>query len=335
MPARSDSPDGPAKGGAVPRVAVLADGPLGHLAARTPPWPGRVVPVAGCAVHVRTTAGAPGAERALYVHGLGGSATNWTDLAGLLAPRLAGVALDLPGFGRSGPPPDNDYSIRAHTRTVSAYLEQEEGGPVHLFGNSMGGAIAASIAAARPDLVRTLTLVSPAVPDLRPRARRQDPVLPLMMLPRVGPAVLRRFEQVTPEARVRAMLKMCWADPSAVPPDRLREAVAELRYRSELGWSSDALVRSLRGLVASYLAPPGRGPWAQLARIAVPTLVIWGGRDRLVSASRAPRTARTIPDARLLIVPDVGHVAQMERPDVVARAVLGLLDEVAGAAATT
>jgi pimeloyl-ACP methyl ester carboxylesterase len=271
----------------------------------------------------------------VYVHGLGGSATNWTDLAALLAPRLAGVALDLPGFGRSGPPRGNDYSIRAHAGTVVAYLEQERGGPVHLFGNSMGGAIAATVAADRPDLVRTLTLISPAVPDLWPRASRQDPVLPLMMLPRIGPAVLRRFERITPEARVRAMLKMCWADPTAVPPERLGEAIAEIRYRSELGWSSDALVRSLRGLVGSYLAPPGRGPWAQLARIAAPTLVIWGDRDRLVSASRAPRTARTIPDARLLVVPDAGHVAQMERPHVVARAVLGLLDGVADAKATT
>ena len=87
-----------------------------------------------------------------------------------------------------------------------------------------------------------------------------------MMMPRVGPALLRRFERVSPEARVRRMLRLCFADPSTVPPERLAEAVAEIRYRAGLGWASDALVRSLRGLVASYLAPGASRMWARMAR---------------------------------------------------------------------
>ena len=63
---------------------------------------------------------------------------------------------------------------------------------MHLFGNSMGGAISMIVAAAQPDLVRTLTLVSPAVPDLRPRLRRvSDPRMPLAFLPVVGTRVRR------------------------------------------------------------------------------------------------------------------------------------------------
>ena len=58
----------------------------------------------GSVTYVRDTpATAAGAEPALYVHGLGGSSQNWTDLAGLLADRLDGQAIDLPGFGRSEP----------------------------------------------------------------------------------------------------------------------------------------------------------------------------------------------------------------------------------------
>ena len=309
------------------RIARLADTPLAVQDRVLPPWPGATVMAGRYNLFVRATPGGPGAEPALYVHGLGGSSTNWTDLAGLLSYRLAGEALDLPGFGRSFPPPDDDYSLRSHVRAVTEYLDYVERGPVHLLGNSMGGAIAIVVAASRPELVRTLTLVSPAVPDLRPRWRRQDAMLSIMMLPGLGPAVLRRLEQASPESRVRRMLRLCFADPTSVPPERLTEAVTEIRYRARLGWASDALIRSLRGLLASYLTAGASRMWARMAAIKAPTLVIWGDRDRLVNVSRAARTARAIPGARLLVIRDVGHVAQIEQPGTVARAVLALLDD--------
>ena len=56
---------------------------------------------------------------------------------------------------------------------------------------------------------------------------------------------------------------------------------------------------------------------------------MWGVHDRLVDVSLAPRAADTVPDSRLLVLDDCGHVAQMERPDLVARAVLAMLDEAA------
>ena len=92
----------------------------------------------GGVVYLRSTPGGPDSEPALYVHGLGGASTNWTDFAGLLSHRLDGEALDLFGFGRSGPAPRGDYSIATHVRTVIAAIERR-GGPVHLVGNSLGG----------------------------------------------------------------------------------------------------------------------------------------------------------------------------------------------------
>ena len=59
------------------------------------------------------------------------------------------------------------------------------------------------------------------------------------------------------------------------------------------------------------------------------TLVVWGERDRLISVRKARRTATTVPRARLLRLPDVGHVAQMETPLLVGRAVLGMADALA------
>jgi pimeloyl-ACP methyl ester carboxylesterase len=314
--------------------ARLATSPLPPLDQAVPHAPGRYVSVAGVELFVRATpATRPDAEPALYVHGLGGSATNWTDLAGQLAGFLEGEAIDLPGFGRSGPPPRGDYSIRMHVRTVIRYLDQSGRGPVHLLGNSMGGAISLLVAAQRPDLVRTLSLVSPAVPDLRPQRMRANPEFALLFLPGIGGLAVRRMQQIPIQQRVQATIEMCFADVTRYPPDRLADAITEARGRMGMEWAGIALVRSLRGLISSYLVPGGAGMWARMSRITAPTLVVWGQHDRLVSVDLAPRVARTIPNSRLVIFPDTGHVTQMEDPVGTARAVLGLLEDTVGTGA--
>lgn len=264
-------------------------------------------------------------EPALYVHGLGGSSSNWTDLMALLGDRLSGEALDLPGFGRSPAPPAG-YALSTHIRAVVRRIEERGAGPVHLFGNSLGGAVATLVAARRPDLVRSLVLVSPALPSLRP-ARGADPRLPLLLLPGLRQLARWRLDRLTPEQRARGVLELCYADPSRIAPRRMAEAVDEVRRRGRLAHDRDAFSGSLRGLVASYLARGPRAVWQQAAGVQVPVLLVWGAHDRLVDVALAPRAARTFPDARLLVLDDAGHVAQMEQPAVVARAVLGLLEE--------
>ena len=285
-----------------------------------PVWPGETVGD----LFVRS--GPAGGEPGLFVHGLGGSATNWTDLMGLLEGVVDGEALDLPGFGRSAPPRSGRYTLGAHARAVVEHLERRGRGPVHLFGNSLGGAVSTRVAADRPDLVRTLTLVSPALPNVRP-ARGSDPRLPLLLLPGLALLAKRRLAAQTPEQRARAVLDLCFADPSAVPASRVEEAVAEVRRRNGLSHAQDAFTASLRGLIGAHALRGERSLWRRAARVQAPTLLVWGDRDRLVDVALAPRAARTFPDARLLVLPGVGHVAQMERPEVVARAFLGMLEE--------
>jgi pimeloyl-ACP methyl ester carboxylesterase len=92
-------------------------------------------------------------------------------------------------------------------------------------------------------------------------------------------------------------------------------------------------VRTLRGLIGSFLRAylPGSGSlWRVARRIEAPTLVIGGTLDKLVDVRVAPQVARTVQDGRLLLLEGVGHVAQMEVPELVARAVVALLDDVAG-----
>jgi pimeloyl-ACP methyl ester carboxylesterase len=295
-----------------------------------PPWPARRVPVDGAMLQVRDTPGtSPNAEPALYVHGLGGSSQNYTDLAGLLAGRFDGQALDLPGFGYSDP--TRRYSLPAFADTVIAYLEQDGRGPIHLIGNSLGGSIAVRVAAVRPDLVRTLTLISPAMPFLDPRRTAQGPVLPLLALPRADRLIAWGMARMTVERMAEQVLAVNFGDTAKVLPQRRAEAIEEIKLRYTVAHYPKVYLATMRGLVSSFVRAYLPGPnsqWRIAARIQAPTLVIGGLSDRLVDPRVPAQVAKVIPDSRLLILPGVGHVAQMEVPRVVAQAIVGMLDEV-------
>jgi pimeloyl-ACP methyl ester carboxylesterase len=312
------------------RGATLADdGLLRPDGDAPPPWPARRVTIGGAMLHVRETpSSSPEAEPAVYVHGLGGSSQNFTDVAGLLADRFEGQAVDLPGFGYSDPSPR--YSLQAFAGTLVGYLEHAGRGPVHLVGNSLGGSIAVRVAALRPDLVRTLTLISPAMPFLDPRRTAHFPFLPLLALPRAERIFAWGFSRMTAEEMANQVLESCFGDVRKASPQRRAEALEEIRLRYTVAHYPRAYLGTLRGLVGSFLRaylPGTNSQWRLAARITVPTLVIGGLNDRLIDNRVPLQVARVVPDSRLLMLPGVGHVAQMEVPRLVARAIVGMLTE--------
>jgi pimeloyl-ACP methyl ester carboxylesterase len=287
-----------------------------------PVWPGELVALPIGEVFVRKVTAPADAEPAVFVHGLGGSALNWTDLMGLAAepcgnwPGLAGEALDLPGFGHSPPPPDGDYSLDARARAVIALIEHRGNSPVHLIGNSLGGAVSTRIAARRPGLVRSLTLISPALPDLRPRLLPMR--LALVATPGIGRWLLKRVLQIPPEQRTAMAYQDLFADPRLLTDVRRAEAVAEVIRRDSLDHAGDAMVRSGRALVTEYTRHGPGSLWREAEHVTAPTLVIHGSHDRLVHPANAGRAARTFGNCRVVVLPKIGHVAMMERPDIVA-----------------
>ncbi len=285
----------------------------------------RTVPVVGettVAVrrHPEHDAGQP---PAVLVHGLGGSSLNWAPMVANLLDAVAADMVDLPGFGFSPPPHDGDYSVSAHCRAVEGLILSLNRGPVHLFGNSMGGAVATRVAARRPDLVRTLTLVSPALPDRKP----QVTALPtaMMAVPGFAAALNRVTRNMTPEQRTRVSVGLCFGEPHMLSEREFSDFVTEYRRRLGLPYMVDAFTKSARGVVTSYLERGPRSLWKQAAAVQAPTLLVYGRRDKLVDSRIARRAAATFPDARLLMVPDSGHVAMLEHPRVVARAFRDLL----------
>jgi pimeloyl-ACP methyl ester carboxylesterase len=287
-----------------------------------PHWPGRMRTLPSgkriwTAEPVPAPDGPADKEPVLFVHGMTGDTTNWTDLMAELAPDFDVVAVDLPGSGFS-PPPENPrgYSITVQAKTVAELVEALGRGPVHLVGNSMGGAVAVRVAARRPELVKTLTLVSAALPDRRPH--RGTLHFPVLALPVLGPRLVRQFGRLPAENRIAGVLQTCYYDPATVHPARVALSVEELRRRDGLDYDGTSITRSARTLVLETFRPRRFSLWGDAERVRVPALVLFGTHDKLVSPDLAGRATRTFPSARVIVLPETGHLGQMEHPVTVA-----------------
>ena len=270
-----------------------------------PAWPGET---RRRSLRARSTCGQRrpmrrGAEPALFVHGLGGSATNWTDLMDSAAPArgrrvaagppaLACEAIDLPGFGFSPVPPMATTRSTPRPRAVIELIEHRRHWPVHLIGNSLGGAVCTRVAGRRPDLVRTLTLISPALPDLRPRLHSA-----------AGVGDLRPGSRPLGDApgcgRTTGRVQDPRHRPGRLPgsgPDASARGMPRRPTRCAAGtgssYSHQVLIGSARGLVVEYLRRGPQSLWRDAARVTAPTLVLYGSHDRLVSPLMAARAAR-------------------------------------------
>lgn len=330
-------PDAPTPGVPTPdaraRDAATRGAPAPDAAPHPiPHWPGRLADLGeGERVWLAETNPSrdarPARELVVCVHGMSGAATNWTDFMGALAPDFDCVALDLPGSGFSPPPRRmSGYSVTALAGTVIRLIEALAAGPVHLVGNSMGGAIAIRVAARRPDLVRTLTLVSPVLPD-----RRINPAtvhFPVISLPLLGDWLVSRYIRRYPaENRVAGVFATCYYDASRVNRERFAQEVAELRRRDGLSYGVRSLTRAARTLTGETLRPRRLSLWRAAEQLHMPALVLFGSHDRLVSPRLAAPAARAFRNARVLVLPESGHIAQMEHPATVAALFREMVEE--------
>lgn len=249
----------------------------------------------------------------VLLHGFGASVFSWRKVAPELA--AAGfrvVALDLAGFGYSGRPVDRAaYTPAGQAAVVAEVLERlgpELGtAPVHLVGHSFGGGVALSLAASRPELVRSLVLADTTLPTHSRAPRAGWPLyrpVAYLLLRTVG---LRRWF-------VRRALELAFHDDALVTPELVDAYRERLLYRGPA-----SAYRSLTGpLPRERLA-------VDLTAIGVPTLVVWGEEDALIPVEAGRRAAGRIPGARFTSLPECGHLPMEECPEALLGAALGFL----------
>ena len=249
----------------------------------------------------------------VLVHGLDGSALNWSAVGPALAERYRVIAPDLGGFGLT-PPNGRGVSVEANARLVLDLVERE-GSPATLIGNSMGGLVSMIAATAQPDAVERLVLVDPAIPVASWRRADAGVVAQLAapLLPLIGAHLVRRYRSKrSPEQRAEESMALVAADPRSVPQIIWEGATTMNRMRAEMEWAIPSLVEADRSMAGYVLR---RGKYRDLVhRVTTPTLIVHGSEDRLVSADSARWLAAERPEWTLEILEGVAHVPMMEVP---------------------
>jgi pimeloyl-ACP methyl ester carboxylesterase len=273
-------------------------------------------------MHYADFGGPPGAPPIVCVHGLGGSHLNWAPIGSLLAEQARVFAPDLAGFGLTEPL-GRRTGVPDNAALLHRFLVEVVGEPALLVGNSMGGMICTIVGAARPNAVRGLVLVDPALPQPRgmPFDRAVFGTFLRYAVPGIGERFMaRRRSTLSPEETVQGVLDVCCVEPSRVPAE-LVEASAELvRTRTEMPGLDRAFLAAARSLLR--INARKRRYRAVMRAVRAPVLIIHGEFDRLIPAAAARQAAAHNPSWRLEVLPDVGHVPQIEAPHAVSRLIL-------------
>jgi pimeloyl-ACP methyl ester carboxylesterase len=289
------------------------DRPVQTLVARWALPPSDFIDVKGQLVHLRDEGPRDDPTPLLLLHGTGASLHTWDGWAAALRTHRRVIRIDLPAFGLTGPfagqyAPD-DYRGDTYARFVLDVLDALRVERVVIAGNSLGGEVAWRAVTLAPQRFDKLILVDATGYAFTP----ED--IPLGFRVARLPVVKHIGEHLLPRALVAASVRSVYGDPSRVSAD-LIDRYFELALREGN--------RRALGLRMQQLEMGDHA--ARIRTITLPTLVLWGDRDRLVPPANAQRFAADIRGARLALFDGLGHVPHEEDPARTIAAVAGFLE---------
>ncbi len=273
------------------------DRPVEQLKARWAPPPSAFIPLNGMQVHVRDEGRRDDPVPIVLLHGTSASLHTWDGWVRALEAQRRVIRVDMPGFGLTGPTPDGDYSIQAYTRFAIAVLDHFQLQHCVLGGNSFGGWVAWETALAQPGRVDALILVDSAGYAI------QSESVPIGFRVAKIPVLNRLMERILPRRLVESSVRNVYGDPSKVTPE-----LVDRYYEITLRQGNRA------SLVQRFVQSPLGVDERRIAEVQVPTLILWGGRDRLIPVEYGGLFNRDIAGSRLVVFDDLGHVPQEEDP---------------------
>lgn len=276
-------------------VATWApDRSVEQLSARWAQSPSQFVNVLGMQVHIRDEGPRDDPYPVVLLHGTSDSLHTWEGWSQNLKGQRRVIRFDLPAFGLTGPDAENDYSIAAYVRFVTAVVDNLGVRSFVLAGNSLGGQIAWNTALALPQRVHQLVLVDAAGYPLQPQS------VPMGFQIARMPGARALMEYVLPRGVVESSVRNVYGDPSRVTPG-LVDRYYELTLRA-----------GNRKALASRLDQRFSGDEARIKNLKVPTLILWGAKDHLIPLDNAKRFTADIAGSKLVVFDDLGHVPQEE-----------------------
>ena len=241
----------------------------------------------------------------VLLHGAGDNALDWRWVMPALAATHRVYAPDLPGSPNSARPPV-DYSPAFFERFLAAFVGALDIGRATFVGNSFGGLIALRLALSAPARVRALVLV-----DSAGLGRAVNPVFTSVNVPGLGEAAIPFWRTpVGAYQRAWGRTALLFAHPPrsvprewleeqrrlALTPGYLEAHLAVLRTQVSFGGQREVLVD-------------------RLPLLKMPTLVVWGARDRVFPESQARDAVAHLPEGSLALIADCGHMPHVECPD--------------------
>lgn len=246
------------------------------------------------------------AQTILLIHGFGADKSNWPRFARFLTDHYHVIAVDLPGFGDSSRPPNISYDVGTQAERLADFMHEQGIGRFHVVGNSMGGHIAALLAARHPNEVLSVGLFDNAGIT----APRQSELFQRLFRGEDNPLVLRSVDDFP------ALLDFVFVQKPPLPA-RLQEYLAER-----------ALERSaFNSMVFQQLRERYIPLEPELPKITAPTLLLWGDRDRVLDVSSIEVMKPLLKKPSVAILRDCGHVPMIERPEETARLYLDFLQQ--------
>jgi pimeloyl-ACP methyl ester carboxylesterase len=248
-----------------------------------------------------------GPQTLVFSHGLLWSHHMFQPQIEALKTQYRCIAWDHRGQGQSAVPPSKIYTIEQNTEDAVRLLEHLNLGPVHFIGLSMGGFVGIRLAARRPDLIRSLTLIATAA-DPEPEANRPK-YRRLSWGVRIFGVIDLLAKQVLPIMFGQTFLQ---------DPDK---AEVRARWVGHLKQNSRKIYRAVHGVIER------EGVSHELEHIQAPTLVLRGTEDVAIAEHRSRALADGIRDAIFAAIPGAGHSATIEQPELVNAAIRAFLAE--------
>ncbi len=281
------------------------DRPVESLVARWAPPPSAFIALNGQLVHYRDVGPRSDPAPIVLLHGTSASLHTWEGWTKALQGQRRVISLDLPGFGLTGPfagayavgPAGQDYSGEAYARFMLDLLDRLAVPRFVVAGNSLGGGVAWHLAVLAPQRVAQLVLVDAVA---YPVASASLPLgWQFARLPLLGQLI----EHFLPRPLVAQGLRAVYGHPAHVS-DALVDRYFELTLRAG---NRAALVQRLQRWSPAEGVDHVRG-------VTAPTLILWGGQDRLIPLANGQRLAADIAGSRLVVFDDLGHVPHEEDP---------------------
>ncbi|WP_250884218.1 alpha/beta hydrolase [Glaciecola sp. XM2] len=284
------------------------DIPVEELTERWAQPPSQFIKIAGMNVHLRDEGPRDDPNPIVLIHGTSASLHTWDGWVSELVSQKRVIRFDLPGFGLTGPHPQNNYTIEAYADVVVSVLDTLNVDTAILGGNSLGGYIAWATAVLHPQRVTQLVLVDASGLPFEAES------VPIAFILSQYPILEYLLDDFLPISVVASSVKNVYGNPDIVT-DELVHRYYELSLREG---NRDALRARFAQTQPGDLA-------AKVASINVPTLIIWGGLDRLIPLGVGQRLNQAIINSELVVFEQLGHVPHEEDPIATVTAVKAFL----------